>query len=100
MKIAPISMSPVQKQNAASFSRRHEQQPLVKLTDKTPDDAIVAYGSWGPNYAYPITAGQIRQNIAESLVNATAAPKPQYKLHKESPEEYMARKINSTEWCM
>jgi len=95
MKIAPISMVSVSKSNTASF-KGQQNKPIVEITDDMSDDTIVSYGSWGPNYVYPITAGQIRTNMAESLVKSQA--------HKssvqESEEEYQKRKLYSTEWCM
>ncbi len=98
MKIAPISMVSASKLNAASF-KGQQNKPIVEITDDMSDDTIVSYGSWGPNYIYPITAGQIRTNMAESLVKSQFLRAPKNS-EQESEEDYKKRKLYSTEWCM
>ena len=100
MRIAPISMTSVQN---TSFKGKKQQQPVVEITDKTPDDTVVAYGSWGSSYIYPITAGQMKKQMAESLIRQAIAEKAAAEAknsENESPEEYYKRKLYSSEWCM
>lgn len=97
MKIAPVSMSANYMKKSVNFGeKKQEIKPLVQIDENTPDDKVVSYGTWGSNYVYPITAGQIR---------ATQKENPQFNpqrtlADKETPEEYLARKIHSTEWTM
>lgn len=74
-----------------------EEKPLIDTTGVS-DDTIVAYGTWGSNYAYPIYAGQLKDK-------QPALGKPQEEqqapvMRDETPEEYYKRKLYSTEWCM
>lgn len=103
MNIKPISMQTNFKSQAVSFKGKEQQpKPLIQVTDDMPDDQVVTYGTWGPNYAYPITAGQIRANMAAQAkteaARAAEIQKPVAK--KETPEEYYQRKVHSTEWTM
>ncbi len=97
MRIAPILMSANHMQNSVKFGeKKQEMKPLIKIDENTPDDKVVSYGTWGSNYVFPITAGQIR---------ATQEENPQFNqkttlIDRETPEEYFARKIHSTEWTM
>ena len=103
MNIAPISMSNMAMQKA-SFKGAEEKKPLV--TDDMPDDTIVYYSTWGDNYAFPVTAGQIRAHEAEmramkeQILKEAANNKARIEASRESNEEYTKRKIGSTEWMM
>lgn len=100
MNIRPISMQTNFKSQAVSFKGKQEQpKPLIQVTDDMPDDQVVTYGTWGSNYAYPITAGQIRANMAKKAEAARAA-EAQNISKQETPEEYYRRKVYSTEWTM
>ncbi len=92
--------------NAQAFKAHNsEPKPVVKVTDDMADNEVVGYGTWGPNYVYPITAGQVRHEMQEAKKAAAEAAKQQArqeaagKAYKETPEEYMKRKLYSTEWC-
>ena len=103
MNIAPISMSNMSMQKA-SFKGAEEKKPLV--TDDMSDDTIVYYSTWGDNCAFPVTAGQIRaresemRTVKEQLLRKAANNKAKNEASKESNDEYMKRKTNSTEWMM
>ncbi len=73
------------------------KKPNGGIPEDVPDDAVVAYGSQDNNYRFPIYAGQIR--VESARVSAQHAAAKSYG-HKETPEEYYARKVNSTEWCL
>lgn len=103
MRINPISMASVYKnQNVGFKADSKKEKPLIEVTDDMPDDKVVSYGTWGGNYAYPITAGQIRrsQQIAqEQRLNASATDSNQSNdKYNESPEDYQRRKLYTTEW--
>ncbi|MBQ9244741.1 hypothetical protein IJ182_00570 [bacterium] len=104
MNISAISATTPSRVNS-SFKAAEEKKPLVKLTAETPDDAVVCYSTWGDNYAFPVTAGQIReaqrheQESLQELRRQAAADRAAQK-QKETPDEYTQRKLYSTEWCM
>lgn len=103
MNIRPISMQTNFVSRQASFAGKDANQvkPLIKVTDDMPDDQVVTYGTWGSNYAYPITAGQIRANMASKAAEASRESTERCSVgDKETPSEYYARKIHSTEWTM
>ena len=95
MQINPVSMVKV------NFKSTNNEQakPLVKVTPDMPDSEIVQYSTWGGNYAFPVTAGDIRKMEAEKAY-AQVAEKPVDTRFDETPEEYQARKINSVEWML
>lgn len=93
-----------------SFGQKETKEELItecgyKLTAEMPDSEVVGYSNWGPNYPVPITAGQVRAQIAAKKAQAAyeAAQAEQMANNentKESQEEYENRKKFSTEWCM
>ena len=71
MKIAPITMSTNYMKKSVNFGeKKQEMKPLIKIDENTPDDKVVSYGTWGSNYVYPITAGQIRNIEADKQKDA------------------------------
>ena len=96
MNIAAITMTTPSK---VSFQAKKEEiKPLVNIEGKK-DNEVVAYSNWGGNYAFPITAGQIREQQAEAL-KAEAIKTAYQPENKESEEEYTKRKLFSAEWFM
>lgn len=94
MNISAINVA----QQRVSFKgvERATTQPKPLVTENTPDDAVVAYGTMGPNYVYPITAGHIKAQLATKAAKAEyAQPEGQT---KENPEKYYDRKLFSPEW--
>ena len=96
MKINPVSMVSVQRQNVNFKGDDNSVKPFIEVTEDMSDDTVVSYSNWGGNYAFPITAGQIR--ALQALNVQTTPVTPAYK--EETPEEYYARKIGSTEWLL
>ncbi len=97
MNITPITMTTNCMKKSVNFGeKRQEIKPLIQIDENTPDDKVVSYGTWGPNYVYPITAGQIR---ATQKVIPHYEPRTGQK-DTETPKEYLSRKIHSTEWTM
>lgn len=93
MRITPISMAANYVKKSVNFGEKEKDlKPLIKIDENTPDDKIVSYGTWGSNYVYPITAGQIKATQENSKTFQSTK--------KETPEEYYSRKIHSTEWTM
>ena len=99
MKINPVSIATVNKSFAFKSIQKEQPKPLVTVTDDMPNNEIVQYGTWGSNYAFPITAGDIRRMEAEKAYAQNAKPSVDTR-YDETPEEYLARKINSTEWML
>ncbi len=94
MRITPISMAANYAKKSVKFGEKENGlKPLIKIDEDTPDDKIVSYGTWGSNYVYPITAGQIRNIEADKQKDCNETG-------KESTEEYYKRKLYSTEWTM
>ena len=99
MKITPISMHSNYGKNIAKFKgNNNEIKPLIKLDESIPDDKVVSYGTWGSNYVYPITAGQLRNSMRQEQLQKTRSNIDFSFSKKETPEEYLARKLYSTEW--
>ena len=97
MRVNPISVSAFQKQNVNFKSQNNDVKPFINVTDDMSDDTVVSYSNWGGNYAFPITAGQIRALQALKEIDV----KPVITTGQtETPEEYYARKIGSTEWLL
>ena len=97
MKVSPIFMSANYMKKSVNFGeKKQEMKPLIRIDKNTPYYTVVSYGTWGANYAYPITAGEIR-TIRQETPKYTPKETPQ---DRETPEEYYARKIHSTEWTM
>ena len=96
MKINPVSIAPMQKQNVNFKGNDNSVKPFIEVTEDMSDDTVVSYSNWGGNYAYPITAGQIRALQAIHVQPAVTMPISK----DETPEEYYARKIGSTEWLL
>lgn len=96
MNITRISMAntPANFKGMNKLPQRETQKPLIN-TREVSDDEIVAYGNWGNNYAYPITAGQIRKLEPATKDEQNTS---QTSLGKESEDEYYKRKLYSTEW--
>ena len=97
MQVSPISMSSIQKQNVNFKSQDDSVKPFINVTDDMSDDTVVSYSNWGDNYAYPITAGQIRALQALKEIDIKPIATSPY---TETPEEYYARKIGSSEWLL
>ncbi len=98
MRISPVTTSMMPKMNFAGKQiDTYEGKPVVELDDQTPDDAIVAVGSWDSAYRYPVYAWQVREQNRLKAEKETAQQAPEAG-KVETPEEYYARKINSPEW--
>ena len=104
-----MNISAISGFNAAkvqSSFKGQEPKPLFKVTDNMKDDEVVGYSTCGPNYAFPITAGQVRKAQADAKraeleeLKRQAALDRANKKSAETPDEYRARKLYSTEWCM
>lgn len=98
MQINSISMATMNRNVGFKGTENEQPKPLVEVTPDMPDNTVVQYSTWGSNYAFPITAGDIRKMQAEKAYEQVAQPAVDN--HQETPEEYYARKINSTEWMM
>ncbi len=98
MQINSISMAAMNKNIGFKAAETEQPKPLVEIPDDMPDEQVVQYSTWGGNYAYPVTAGDIRRIQAEKAYAETA--KPAVDMQQETPEEYYARKINSVEWML
>ena len=96
MQVSPISFAYNTNRTAASF-KGADRELYPAVTPDTPDDKIVCYSSCGPNYIFPVYARDIKARLAQM---SEQAPKVEEPVKKETPEEYYARKIYSTEWCM
>ncbi|MBQ8847370.1 MAG: hypothetical protein IJ003_00320 [Candidatus Gastranaerophilales bacterium] len=59
MQISPISFR-VQSFQARQPQQSQQPQPIVDIEGKR-DDEVVMYSTWGGNYAFPITAGQLKR---------------------------------------
>ncbi len=93
MKVQSISLA----SKAISFkSDNLEPKPVVNVEGKK-DDEVVMYSTWGSNYAYPVTAGQIKAVTEARKELASAQAQTRY---DETQEEYQKRKLYSPEWCM
>lgn len=93
MNVQSISLA----SKAISFkSNNLEPKPIVNVENKK-DDEIVMYSTWGGNYAFPVTAGDIK--AAAEARKEFAAVEAQ-KGYEETPEEYYERKLFSPEWFM
>lgn len=98
MNISRISMAnSIANFRGVNKTPKESPKPLIDMGKDTSDDAIVGYGTWGRDYIYPITAGQIRKAQMEREQAAEATPKRP--ADRETPEEYYKRKLYSTEWC-
>ncbi len=104
MNVTSISMASNLKSNQASFKGDNKQvpKPLVDLTDDVSDDTVVFYSTCGPNYVFPVTAGQVREAQAKAAVNEAVRSysKQINEEETESEKEYLNRKLYSTEWTM
>ena len=96
MRINSISAANYVNRTQSFKCNNCEAKPLINVPIEAKDDEVVAYGTWGPNYVYPITAGQMKPTQKE-IEERLSTPK-QTSGETETPEEYYRRKINSTEW--
>lgn len=82
---------------SASFKAQESPKPIIDIKGKE-DNEVVGYSTWGNNYAYPITAGQIRTQQIDALKAEVA--KSAYEVHKEEkePEWYQVQRFNSPEY--
>lgn len=98
MNINPITMTTNCMKKSVNFGeKKQEIKPLIQIDENTPDDKVVSYGTWGANYAYPITAGQLR--AARKLSEHGKNPQVN-NVETEDSNEYYKRKLYSTEWTM
>ncbi len=100
MQINSISMVSANRNIGFKAAEKNQPKPLVEVTPDMPDDQVVQYSTWGGNYAFPVTAGDLRKMQAEKVLSE--APKSACACggKEETPEEYYARKINSVEWML
>ena len=102
MKISPVSIN-LNNRHSLKFkgNEAKDLKPLINLDENVADDEVVTYGTWGPNYVYPITAGQIRSmREKEEALKGEQKETKNVTLQKEAPDEYYRRKLYSTEWTM
>lgn len=93
MNVSPISLA----MKSISFkSNNMEPKPMVNLEGKK-DDEVVMYSTWGDNYAFPVTVGQIRATEEARRELGSSQAQAHY---QETPEEYYERKLFSPEWFM
>ena len=93
MNVQSVSLA----SKAISFkSNNLEPKPIVNVEGKK-DDEVVMYSTWGDNYAFPVTAGDIKSAAVARKELGSMQAQTRY---DETPEEYQQRKLYSTEWCM
>ena len=101
MHITPVSMNTNCHRASVQFkgSDNQEAKPLIDIDPATPGNRVVAYGTWGSNYVYPITADQVRaMNAERRILDSMDAKRTQYENTKEDEAEYLKRKLYRTEW--
>lgn len=92
MKISAITSSVYKAKQSPAF--KGDVKPLINV-EGVKDDEIVGYSTWGANYAYPIYARDIK-NTRPTDSKVSASPQNT----EESRDEYLARKLYSSEWCL
>ena len=105
MKINSISANYINKTQSFKCNH-HSAKPLIDIPEDAKNDDIVAYSTWGNNYAFPITAGQLKEQQQTIIKLQTNKPnvakvqttKSDISEYSETPEEYYRRKINSPDW--
>ena len=100
MKIAPVSFGKKPPIDVKGIKIDYSK-PDGGIPKDVPDSTVVAHGRLDNTYIYPITAGAVREQAREAAeVCSRKDYTPGSRADRETPEEYLARKIYSTEWCM
>lgn len=99
MKVSPISLQV--RQN--TFKAQKIETPKQQAPEKKEE---ITYGTWGPNYVYPIIKERNTDIFANNeKLNKKIEDKKELNpdttlVEEETPEEYYRRKLYSTEWTM
>ena len=100
MRITPVSFGKKQPVDVKGIKIDYSK-PDGGIPKDIPDNAVVAQGRLDNTYIYPITAGAVREKArAAAEICSKKDYTPVSRVDQETPEEYLARKIYSTEWCM
>ena len=100
MRIAPVSFGKKQPVEVKGIKIDYSK-PDGGIPKDVPDSAVVAHSRLDNTYIYPITAGAVREKAREAAqICSKKDYTPVSSVAQETPEEYLARKTYSTEWCM
>lgn len=111
MRISPVSMNGNFKSNTVNFGKKEESSAPKTKEQKlagVPEGKKVVMCRWDNTYVYPVLVDADDDDFVFA-----SAPKPDRKKDgytpsepvrvtssEETPEEYLKRKISSTEWTM
>lgn len=114
MRISPITISANYKMNSFKANDNKPQKevqwstwgdnyafPITKGEDSPEQKAEnVEYSTWGDNYAYPVSVNTEIKDVTNNNKEIIEKKPEGNHQYNETPEEYYARKIHSTEWTM
>ncbi len=95
MKVTPILMTSLYKKNSINFKAKSETSESKIYYDTDTPEQEYEIATWGPNYTYRVPKRPKQVPLESQPILTDTKDKK-----RETPEEFLQRKINSIEFTM